>query len=441
MWMGTTASGRYSLTGGSTAREGAGQPAGRRPRASDPSPPPSARHLEHLLTVAVDRPGTSATASTTTGLLGLAGLTSLGAGAIHAAAIGVHSEHRSAVVAFTAVAALQLAWGVLALVRGTRLVAVLGLLIGTGVLAGWALAKVSGISFIAGLDEAEPLQTADGLAAGLALTSVLALGAALWTWRSARPGLRAPLPLMAVGVTALTVFGMVTAGSHAHAAGDGHGSVAAGHHADGAGAADHVQDASAATVPYDPTKPIDLSGVEGVTPEQQAAAENVIAVTLHGLPQWADPTYAEANGFHSIGDGFTGIEHLMNEANMDDDVILDPDVPESLVYDTSGGGRRLVAAMYMLKRGTPLEQAPDLGGNLMQWHTHDNLCYNAEGKVRGITDASGACRAGLVKPVETPMIHVWLEPHPCGPFAALEGIAGGRIPDGEEVLCDHAHGD
>lgn len=406
-----------------------------------PSPLPS-RHLEHALTVAIDDPGTSATASTTTGLLGLAGLTSLGAGAIHAAAIGVHSEHRSAVVAFTAVAVLQLAWGVLALIRGNRLVAVLGLLIGSGVLGGWALAKVSGIPFIAGLDVAEPIQTADGLAAGLALTSVLALGAALWPQHDASLRVTAPLPLMAVGVTALTVFGMVTAGSHVHAAGESHAhgseTVAADHHA---GGADHVQDASAATVPYDPTKPIDLSGVEGVTPEQQAAAENVIAVTLHGLPQWADPTYAEAHGFHSIGDGFTGTEHLINEANMDDDVILDPDVPESLVYDTSGGGRRLVAAMYMLKRGTPLEQAPDIGGNLMQWHTHDNLCYNAEGMVRGITDASGACPAGLVKPVETPMVHVWLEPNPCGPFAALEGIAGGRIPDGEEVLCDHAHGD
>lgn len=347
-------------------------------------------------------------------------------------------------MAFTAVAALQLAWGVLALVRGNRLVAVLGLLIGTGALAGWALAKVSGIPFVAGLDEAEPLQTADGLAAGLALASVLALGAALWPRHSASPVLRVPLALLAVGVSAVTVFGMVTAGSHAHAAGDHHASdgtvAAAADHDHQAGEADHVEDASAATVPYDPTKPIDLSGVEGVTPEQQAAAENVIAVTLHGLPQWADPTYAEANGFHSIGDGFTGTEHLINEANMDDDVILDPDVPESLVYDTSDGGRRLVAAMYMLQRGTPLEQAPDLGGNLMQWHTHDNLCYNADGKVRGITDASGACPAGLVKPVETPMIHVWLESHPCGPFAALEGIAGGRIPDGEEVLCDHAHG-
>jgi hypothetical protein len=399
------------------------------------------RHLEHLLTDATDHPGTTATVSTATGLAGFA---SLGAGAIHAAAIGVHSEHRAAVVTFTAVAVLQLAWGVLALLRSDRLVAVLGLLIGTGTLGGWVLAKVSGIPFIAGLDEAEPIQTADGLAAGLALTSVLALGAALWAWRSARPGLWAPLSPMAVGVAVLTVFGMVAAGSHTHA-GDGHGAdgtVAAGHHhGDETGAAHHVQDASAATVPYDPTKPIDLSGVEGVTPEQQAAAENLIAVTLHGLPQWADASYAEAHGFHSIGDGFTGMEHLVNEANMDDDVILDPDVPESLVYDTSGGGRRLVAAMYMLKRGTPLDQAPDIGGNLMQWHTHDNLCYNAEGKVRGITNASGACPAGLVKPVETPMIHVWLEPNPCGPFAALEGIAGGRIPDGEQVLCDHAHGD
>ena len=38
------------------------------------------------------------------------------------------------------------------------------------------------------------------------------------------------------------------------------------------------------------------------------------------------------------------------------------------------------------------------------------------------------------------MIHVWIEPHPCGPFAALEGVAGGTIPEGEERLCDHAHG-
>jgi hypothetical protein len=195
-----------------------------------------------------------------------------------------------------------------------------------------------------------------------------------------------------------------------------------------------------ATTPYDPTKPIDLSGVPGVTPEQQAAAENLVAVTVLRLPKWSDPAVAEAAGFRSIGDGFTGVEHFVNPAFMTDEFFLDPDHPESLVYDTKGGGRRLVAAMYMADKGTPLEAVPNIGGKLMQWHTHENLCYNAEGKVRGITDAAGNCPAGLVKPVPTPMIHVWIEPHKCGPFAALEGIGGGRIPDGETVNCDHVHG-
>ena len=186
--------------------------------------------LEHTQTA----PRAMALSSTTTSLLGVAGLTSLGAGAIHAAAIGVHSEHRSAVVTFTAVAALQLAWGVIALLRGNRLIAVLGMLLGVGALAGWATAKISGIGLIAGLEEAESIQTADGLAAGLAAASVLLAGAALWTTRGERRGVSAPVPLLAVAVSALTVFGMVSAGSHAHAAG-GHGGEAV----SAAGAPDH----------------------------------------------------------------------------------------------------------------------------------------------------------------------------------------------------------
>ena len=38
------------------------------------------------------------------------------------------------------------------------------------------------------------------------------------------------------------------------------------------------------------------------------------------------------------------------------------------------------------------------------------------------------------------MIHVWLTKHPCGPFAALDGVAGGQIKPGETRLCDTAHG-
>ncbi len=385
-------------------------------------------------TVAVGRTVVSAT-----GWVGVAGIASLGAGAIHAGAIGFHAEHRPAAVTFMLLATLQLGWGGLALVRRGRSVVLLGLLVNLAAIGGWALAKTSGIPFIDGLDAAESIQVADGLAAGLAAGSVIVTVVALLVAGSASL-LRGPMTIASIGVTGVAMFGMFTGGTHVHASGN---DVAAGDHhgvstTGGAPVAHAVS--SVAPVPYDPTKPIDLGGVDGVTPEQQAAAENLVAVTLLRLPQWSDPAVAEAAGFRSIGDARTGVEHFVNQAFMSDSTILDPDQPESLVYDTTGGGRRLVAAMYMVEKGLPLDQVPNIGGKLMQWHTHENLCYNADGKVAGLTDASGNCPTGLVKPVPTPMIHVWIQAHKCGPFAALEGIGGGRIPDGEAKLCDSAHG-
>ena len=462
------------------------------------------------MTIADDRHHRSADESrgwgsgpgTPTGWLGIAGVASIGAGAIHAAAVGIHAEHRAAAFAFAVVAALQLLWGGVALIRPGRGVAVAGAVLGAVAVAGWALAKTAGVWFVDGLDRAEAVQAADGIAVALAAASAgLAVGA-LVTRRS--PSAWIPsggaLAGATAGIAAVAFVALVTAGSHVHAhgggdgvevaagqlaadtataggdtataggdtAGDGHdhehaesaggaateegasdhgdqGDAAHGEHADDEATAGHhgvagVTEDGMEPVPYDPTKPIDLGGVEGVTPEQQAMAENIVATTVMRLGKWADPAVAEAAGFRSIGDGFTGHEHFVNAEFRNDDSYLDPDRPESLVYDTSDGGRRLVAAMYMVDEGTALEDVPDYGGALMQWHTHENLCYDAEGKVRGLTGADGNCAAGLTKPVPTPMIHVWIEPHPCGPFAALEGVAGGRIPDGEERLCDHAHG-
>ena len=129
---------------------------------------------------------------------------------------------------------------------------------------------------------------------------------------------------------------------------------------------------------------------------------------------------------------------------IDDDVALDPNHPESLVYvPQPDGTKQLVSAMYMLPTSVTLDDVPDWGGPLMQWHVHDDLCFTADGTaplVRGVTGADGTCHAPLVKLQEAPMIHVWITPHPCGPFAALEGIGAGTIEDGAERLCDHVHG-
>jgi hypothetical protein len=391
-------------------------------------------------------------------LVTTAALASIGAGAIHATAAGAHSEHRAAVVAFALTAVFQIAWGALVLVRPSRVVALVGFAGNAAAVGGWVLAKTSGISFVTGLDVQEDPQFADTLAAALAVVAVVGALVVLLPGLSARLSGRQPalVGLATVAAIALAVPGMVAAGSHSHAGGHDHGGdhgdEAAGHEHDHGAASEESaagnehaghEAAAVAPTPYDPTKPIDLGGVEGVTPEQQAAAENLIAITLWRLPQWSDPKVAEAAGFHSIGDGFTGYEHLIQWDWINDDDILDPERPESLVYRVDRDGTRtLEAAMYMLSQGETLDTVPELGGKLTQWHVHDDLCFTPgeAPKVRGVTGVGQGCPAGLVKLDPVPMIHVWIVPHRCGPFAALEGVGGGQIKEGEERLCDHAHG-
>jgi len=370
----------------------------------------------------------------------VAGLTSIGAGAIHAAAMGAHAEHNQAVVTFAIVALVQIAWGIYALLRPGRVFLLVGAAINAALVGGWILAKTNGISFVDGLDVSESPQFADTLAATFA--GIAVIGAVLGA-----TALRAPKAWfntaaftgVAVVTALVTTFGMVSAGSHAHGGHDEAGAATTGGHSHGTG--DDHGVAVVATKPYDPTQPIDLGGTPGVTPEQQARAENLIAITLARLPKYADYRAAEADGFVSIGDGVTGFEHFVNTSYFNDDHFLDPDYPESVVYKTDRqGNRTLAAAMFMMNTGTTLADVPDVGGSLMQWHIHDNLCFNAQGKVAGLRAPGGACREGTGPGGENPMIHVWIVPHECGPFSALEGIGGGTIAAGETRLCDTAHG-
>jgi hypothetical protein len=391
-------------------------------------------------------PAPSTATSTPLDLLAVGAVASIGAGAIHAAAIGMHNEHGEAVVTFALLAAFQFGWGVVALTRRSRAAALIGVVGNVLAIAGWVLAKTRGIGWIDGLGETEPVQLADGLAAALA---AIAIGCGLLWLVGVSLTYRVPARGAALLVVALTLTGMIATGGHDHAGGghggDGHASGAA--HDDTSGG-DHA-DAVVAPKVYDPTKPIDLGGVAGVTPEEQARAENLIAITLARLPQFADTAAAEAAGFHSIGDAATGDEHYINWSYVNDDKILDPDYPESLVYQMREGRKTLVAAMFMLPDGTTLDGVPDVGGPLTQWHVHNNLCFTddpvaptlAFGGGRGpVVGSDDPCSPPTQKRANVPMIHVWIVPHPCGPFAALEGVGAGQIKPGEERLCDHAHG-
>jgi hypothetical protein len=195
--------------------------------------------------------------------------------------------------------------------------------------------------------------------------------------------------------------------------------------------------------PYDPTKPIDLSGTPGVTKAELTRAETLVRSTIADLKKYDDPLQAYAAGYRTIGDGLTGDEHYVNWSYVDDGHILDPNRPESIVYEWRGDKQVAVAAMYMLPFGSKFTDVPDVGGALTQWHVHQNLCLTndpVQKVVAGLTTEQGGCPPGTSKAGNTPMLHVWTIPNRCGPFAALEGIGGGEIAPGQTRLCDTAHG-
>src|SRR4051812_16417594 len=184
-----------------------------------------------MATVAANAYATRRQGITITPALAVAAFASIGAGAIHAAAIGAHSEHRQAVITFTIVAAVQIAWGVLALLYSNRWFVLAGAAVNAACFIGWVLAKTSGISFIDGLEVVEKIQLADFVAAAFAVAAVL--GAVVAVFSANRPTSlgQSAFVLSAIVTAVITVPTMVAAGSHSHAGGHSHGDVAgaAGH--------------------------------------------------------------------------------------------------------------------------------------------------------------------------------------------------------------------
>jgi hypothetical protein len=385
------------------------------------------------------------------GPLAVAGFASLGAGAIHAAAAAAHGDTRQAALVFQALALAQIGWGAWAMIGERRSGAIAGAVLSIGAVAGWGVAQTVGISFVEGLEDPHGVQWADGIGAFLAFVAFAATARWLLAGNRATSLHASPdgmLYRLSAGVV-VAVLALGAVSQTAGHAGDDHHSTADGHD-DGTVGEGH--DHAAAVVPpvdYDPetntteVKRVDLSGVPGVTPEQQARAEALVETTLDVLPQFSDVSEVEALGFRSIGDGFTGHEHFINWDYLNDDKVLDPAYPESLVFDTSGEEKKLVSAMFFAERGTTLDDVPEIGGPLTQWHIHDDLCFTDDPsapRIAGVTSVGSSCRAPLKKFEPVPMIHVWIVGHPCGPFAALEGVGAGQIKDGEERLCDTAHG-
>lgn len=386
--------------------------------------------------------------------LGVAAITSVGAGAIHAAAVGIHAEHAQLARIFVALAAAQLIAGLWALRAPGRLAAVVTAAVNAVAVAGWLLTRVSGVSFVEGLETREAAQFAD---TACALLGALAVGGALAALLvGARPASAPRLALPSMMVAVLAVPAMWTGGTHVHSDDHGHSATetaAGADHGDdhphdttatGDTTADHAHDTTWPR-PWDPALPFDFSGVEGVSAEQQARAEALTAATQRELPKWADTATAVADGFRSIGDASTGSEHFIKYEYINDEHFLDPRYPESLVYTVDGDRRILAGAMFIASaRPTDDQTLTDFAGALMTWHNHGDLCWglvNGVPSVVGTTRATGSCEQGINTGGENPMVHVWIVPHQCGPFAALEGVGMGQAAVSEDERVDLCHSD
>ena len=371
-------------------------------------------------------------------------LLSLGAGFLHAAVIDAHEGHGIASQVFTAVAVFQVAWAALLLARPSRWLLALGAVANAAFIGGWIVSRTSGISFIDGFQEKEAVGFTDGVIVVLQVLLVLGVVVLLRPARSDRPVRLAQLSTAGLGVLglavgALAVPAMAAGDEHEH--GQGHEEAAAGHD-DGH---DHGATADEAAVH-------EHGGGEGhedpstATPEQRAAADELLQDTKTGFWQWTDEQRVHDAGFRSIGDGVTGTEHLVNWNWINDDTVLDPDHPESLVYNVDRqGNRTLAAAMYMAPAGTPDDEVPDVGGPITQWHIHNNLCYSPaqtvdgapQRRVVGLTDRDGGCDRGEALSPHAPMLHVWVVEHECGPFSSLEGVGAGQaIREGQDPNAD-----
>jgi len=133
-------------------------------------------------------------------------LAGIGAGAIHAAAVGVHADHRLLATIFVVVAVSQLATGVALLVRPGRAVAKAVVAANGFAVAGWLLTRTVGVWLIAGLGVERP-GFADTVCASLGVVAAVGAWMALSAetrsgvasmWRPATGGRELVVPSLVV---------------------------------------------------------------------------------------------------------------------------------------------------------------------------------------------------------------------------------------------------
>ena len=257
------------------------------------------------------------------------------------------------------------------------------------------------VGLVGPLAGVEDVGAPDAIAAVLASVACVTALAALLV--GARGSIRLDVPVLIVsGVAVLALVVPAMAAPHTHGDHE-HGEIAATAHDESAGhthgdtvdAGSTHSHGDASTV--DDTAPIVSLADARLTEAQRARAIAILVSTRAAmLARFPDRASVEAAGYVWIGDGRRagGYEHFVQQDYMADGHELDPDHIESIVLQRQAdGSERVVTAMYILERGKTMADVPDVAGALTTWHDHQNLCWDANGKLAGIV-VNGQCRPG-----------------------------------------------
>jgi len=186
-----------------------------------------------------------------------------------------------------------------------------------------------------------------------------------------------------------------------------------------AGATDaHVHDAAAPPVPT--AGPIVSVNDPRLTPAQQSAASALLVASRAAIASLPTTTALAAGGYVSAGDNSGGLQHWVNDSYTHDGRELDPSRIESFVVNPTSG--RTVGAMFTLEPGKTMANVPNIAGELTIWHVHPTICFSNTQIWHFVSFAvNKTCPTGSTPREVPPMMHVWSDDPPCGPFVGAEG--------------------
>lgn len=133
-----------------------------------------------------------------------------------------------------------------------------------------------------------------------------------------------------------------------------------------------------------------------------------------------DPESARTDGYVPMDSlDVSKWEHLFKWTAVEDDRVLDPREPEGFLYSVEDGRWALRAVVYIMPTRYNFANTTRIAGGAGQWHSHPTICLKGdplETPALGVVDPF--CAAGRNFP-DTLMLHVWVTPNACGPFAPL----------------------